>query len=82
MRQLMKLKIYLYLALPFLLINAATAQNRQQVVFNSNWQFCNQEDIVSTETKLPNQADYVFSQWQTVTLPHTAKVEPQVVVKP
>jgi beta-galactosidase len=74
-------------ALPILLFIFITSHivaqdNRQTVNINSNWQFCNQEDIASTETKLPNQADYVFTQWQTVTLPHTAKVEPQVVVKP
>jgi len=74
-------------ALPILLFVFITSHivaqdNRQTVNLNSNWQFCNQEDIAATETKLPIQADYVFSQWQTVTLPHTAKVEPQVVIKP
>jgi len=83
MRQLMNQRTFYYLVLPFLLLSFSTAaQNRQQVVFNANWQFCNQEDIAATEIKLPDQAGYVFSQWQTVTLPHTAKIEHQVVIKP
>ena len=60
-----------------------TAQNsRQKIIFNSNWQFCNQEDFKSPISKFPNETGFIFSNWETVTLPHTAKIEPLVIIDP
>jgi len=60
-----------------------SAQNsRQNIAFNLNWQFCNQEDITATAKTTPTGADFTFAGWETVNLPHTAKVEPLVVINP
>ena len=56
------------------------AQNsRQRISFNTDWQFCNQEDFGQAQTTLPNNNDFSFNNWQTVTLPHSAKIEPLVI---
>ena len=58
------------------------SQNSRQVLnFNSNWQFKNQEDFKSTEST-PDRTDFSFAEWETITLPHTAKVEQLVVTEP
>ncbi|MDP4271485.1 MAG: glycoside hydrolase family 2 TIM barrel-domain containing protein [Bacteroidota bacterium] len=54
---------------------------RQKISFNDNWQFRNQEDLDQTANR-PEEKAYAFRNWETVTLPHTAKVEPLVVVNP
>ena len=74
----MALSILLFV---FITSHIAAQDNRQTVNFNANWQFCNQEDMQNS-TIVPNQKDFVYNKWQTVTLPHTAKIEPQVVIKP
>jgi beta-galactosidase len=55
--------------------------SRQTLNFNTDWQFCNREDFASQDTT-PINKDFSFSNWQTVTLPHTAIVEPLVITKP
>ena len=60
----------------------ASAQNRLQISLNSDWQFKNQEDFGASRGVLPNETSFAFSGWQTVNLPHTAKVEPMVVMDP
>ena len=62
---------------------SAPAQNqRQKINFNSDWQFCNQEDLSASTDILPTQDNFSFSNWQTISLPHTAKVEPLVIKEP
>lgn len=56
--------------------------NRQKILFNSGWQFCNQEDFKTSQGKFPNESDFIFTNWETVTLPHTAKIEPLVIKDP
>jgi len=59
------------------------AQNsRQTINFNADWQFCNQEDLTASESSLPNETNFAYTDWQTITLPHTAKIEPLVVKEP
>lgn len=59
------------------------AQNNRQVQnFNTNWKFCNQENLGTAQQDLPTENGFSFSGWQTINLPHTAKVEPLVVVNP
>ncbi|MFA5047270.1 MAG: sugar-binding domain-containing protein, partial [Paludibacter sp.] len=59
------------------------SQNGRQVInFNSDWQFSNQEDFADSQTIEPNNNDFSFSGWKSVTLPHTAKIEPLVVKEP
>ncbi|HET9570913.1 MAG TPA: glycoside hydrolase family 2 TIM barrel-domain containing protein [Bacteroidales bacterium] len=56
------------------------ANGREVLPFNNDWQFKNQEDFQPNEI---NGSDVPFSilfkDWSTVTLPHTAKLEPLVV---
>ena len=59
-----------------------SADNRQKINFNSDWQFCNQEDLSASTDILPTQDNFSFSNWQTISLPHTAKVEPLVIKEP
>jgi len=61
---------------------ASAQSNRQKINFNSGWQFCNEEDIISKEGRMPNEVGFIFTNWETVTLPHTAKVEPLVIKEP
>jgi beta-galactosidase len=59
------------------------SQNGRQVVnFNSDWQFSNQEDFAGSQTIEPTNNDFSFTGWKSVTLPHTAKIEPLVVKEP
>jgi len=53
--------------------------NRQKINFNSDWQFKNQEDFDASQATLPTETNFSFDNWQKVTLPHTAKVEPLVI---
>jgi beta-galactosidase len=62
---------------------SVSAQNiRQKITFNADWQFCNQEDLGASTSSMPTQGNFTFTNWQTVSLPHTAKVEPLVVKEP
>ncbi|MDD3077503.1 MAG: glycoside hydrolase family 2 TIM barrel-domain containing protein [Paludibacter sp.] len=54
---------------------------RQTINFNSNWKFCNQEDL-SAKTESPWLENFDFNDWTNVTLPRTAKVEPLTIVNP
>jgi len=57
-------------------------QNSRQVLnFNADWQFRNQENL-TVSSFLPTESGYSFNGWETVNLPHTAKVEPLVVKEP
>jgi beta-galactosidase len=59
------------------------AQNSRQIIsFNTNWQFCNEEDFKISKNINPGDKDFSHSDWQTVCLPHTAKVEPLVIISP
>ena len=70
----------LLLLTPILFSQSLFAQNpRQHISFNNGWQFCNQEDFGRAQTTLPNNNDFSFTHWQTVTLPHSAKIEPLVI---
>jgi len=78
-----KIQIALSILLFVFITSQANAQNfRQKINFNINWQFCNQEDIAASQKAVPTEPGFSFSSWQTVTLPHTAKVEPLVVINP
>jgi beta-galactosidase len=55
---------------------------RENRVFNNDWQFCNQEDLAAGEKIAPYESGFSFAGWKTVTLPHTAKEEPLVVIHP
>jgi beta-galactosidase len=63
-------------------ITVKAQDRRQTIAFNAGWQFKNQEDFVASQTASPHEAGFPFNGWETVNLPHTAKVEPLVVVKP
>jgi len=65
-----------------LVLSGHSQSNRQTISFNNGWQFCNKEDFPSSQTKLPTEEGFSFTGWQTVTLPHTAKVEPLVITAP
>ncbi len=74
----MKNLILLILLIP----NILSSQNCREILnFNTGWQFQNQEDFTST-TILPFQSEYSFNSWETVNLPHTAKIEPLVIENP
>ena len=76
-------QLHLPVLLLILVILPACAQNnRQKLSFNTGWQFCNQEDFKSSLDQLPTNADYSFTGWKNVTLPHTAKIEPLVITEP
>ena len=78
-----KIKIALSILLFVFITSHIFAQgNRQKINFNSNWQFKNQEDFGANQATLPTESNFLFTNWQTVTLPHTAKVEPLVVIDP
>lgn len=69
------------LLLIFLTLGAYAQNNRQEINVNAGWQFANQENLVP-QNALPTGDGFSFTDWQTVTLPHTAKVEPQVITEP
>lgn len=73
------LSIILFSVLAF---SGYSQSNRKIIPFNTNWQFCNQEDFEKTHSSLPIYEGFIFNNCQTVTLPHTAKVEPLVVIDP
>jgi len=62
-------------------VGAFSQNARQKISFNDNWQFRNQEDLGQASGR-PEEKPFVFRNWETVTLPHTAKVEPLVVKEP
>ena len=70
------------LVLLFITLSVYSQDKRQKINFNGNWQFCNQEDFNPTQQILPVEESFSFNDWQTVTLPHTAKVEPLVISEP
>jgi len=70
------------LLLLFITLSLYSQNKRQKINFNSNWQYCNQEDFNPSQKTLPNAVSFSFRDWQTVTLPHTAKVEPLVISEP
>ena len=78
MNRNLSLSIFFFIAL---LSTGYPQISRQTIPFNTNWQFCNEEDFKS-QTNKPGDKDYSYVNWQTVILPHTAKVEPLVIVKP
>lgn len=57
------------------------AQSRLKINIDADWQFRNQEDMLSSANK-PSDHDFSFDGWQTVCLPHTAKIEPLVIKNP
>ena len=60
----------------------ALGQNNRQVLnFNIGWQFKNQENLASTAI-VPTETGYSFNGWENINLPHTAKVEPLVLIEP
>jgi len=65
-----------------IVLSSHSQSNRQTISFNAGWQFCNEEDFPSSQNKLPTQNGVSFTGWQTVNLPHTAKVEPLVITAP
>lgn len=67
----------------FLLPLSVVAQDARQVLnFNTGWKFSNQEDLGTAAQQTPTDNNYSFAKWQTVTLPHTAKLEPLVIITP
>ncbi len=79
MRQNLLLSIFLLIVM----ISTGFPQpGRQTISFNRNWQFCNQEDLKTALDQNPGDKGFSYADWQTVNLPHTAKVEPLVIVDP
>ena len=78
-----KIKIELPVLLLLIISLSVYSQNkRQKINFNGNWQTCNQEDLNPSQKSVPVDDSYSFRDWKTVTLPHTAKVEPLVIMEP
>jgi len=78
-----KIKIELSILLLLIISMGIYSQDKRQLInFNSNWQTCNQEDIKSSQKALPVDDSFTFSDWETVTLPHTSKIEPLVISEP
>lgn len=79
----MKRNLFLSILFLIILFSSGYSQNsRQTILFNSNWQFCNEEDFKTPKGSNPGDKDFSYSDWQTVTLPHSAKVEPLVILNP
>lgn len=57
-------------------------QAREKISLNTGWQFRNREDFPASQKGTPDSNGFNFDGWTTVTLPHTAKVEPLVVKEP
>ncbi|MDP4187544.1 MAG: glycoside hydrolase family 2 TIM barrel-domain containing protein [Bacteroidota bacterium] len=49
--------------------------------FNEDWQFRNQENLLPS-IDIPTNINFSFEGWQTICLPHTAKIEPLVIKNP
>jgi len=64
--------------LAFLSCYSPTANSREVLSFNRDWKFSNQDNIAFSITNGEANSEQ-FAEWPTVTLPHTAKVEPLVV---
>jgi len=78
-----RIKIKLSILLLLIISPGVYSQdNRQLISFNSNWQTCNQEELKSSQKALPVEDSYSFNGWKTVTLPHTAYIEPLVISSP
>ena len=73
----MKYILLYIIALPCLLF---AENNRKVLNFNSEWKFCNQENLNTTNQNLPVENGYSYAKWETVIIPHTAKIEPLVIV--
>lgn len=75
----MKYILLYIIALPCLLF----AENyRKDINFNSDWRFINQENLNTSVHPVPLGKDYSYTDWESVTIPHTAKIEPLVIIKP
>ena len=57
-------------------------KGRQKISFNTDWQFSNLEDFKTNQKGSPLDEHFSFDAWERVNVPHTAKVEPLVVVEP
>jgi len=79
MKQNLFLSAFLIIAL---FLSGYSQTSRQTISFNSGWQFCNQKDFKTAQNKLPDNSAFSFIGWQTVNLPHTAKIEPLVIKEP
>jgi len=75
----MKYILLYIIALPCLLF---AENNRKVFNFNSDWKFCNQENLSSSKQDLPVENGYSYTKWETVTIPHTAKIEPLTILEP
>ena len=75
----MKYILLYIIALPCLLF---AENNRKVINFNSEWKFCNQENLNTAIHNLPTEIGYSYANWETVTIPHTAKIEPLTIVNP
>lgn len=59
------------------------AQGGRQIInFNADWRFCNQEDIKTSIDNSPTDINYSFDTWEKISIPHSAKIEPLVVIEP
>jgi beta-galactosidase len=84
-KSIFKMKRHILFSIFFItaLVLSGHAQgNRQTISFNIGWQFCNEEDFPSSQNNWPTENGFSFTDWQTVNLPHTAKVEPLVIITP
>jgi beta-galactosidase len=57
-------------------------KGRQIISFNADWQFSNLEDFKTNQKGSPLDEHFNFDAWERVSTPHTAKIEPLVVVNP
>lgn len=72
--------IVLYLiALPCLLLAETSIKD---INFNADWRFINQENLQTVAPAILPGKEYLYTGWESVTLPHTAKIEPFVIIKP
>jgi len=81
-RSIICLRVTIFIIIFFSSLAVPAQNSRTKVSLNSEWQFCNQEDINTSTGNLPNQENFSFSGWQYITLPHTAKIEPLVIKTP
>lgn len=76
-----RFRLFFAITIYCLLNPAGAVGQRQKLNFNDDWQFRNQEDLGQTVIN-PEDTSYAFPGWETVTLPHTAKIEPLVIKHP